>query len=78
MPRGKITSSEKLAVELYKLKWGLEELTFRKLLQILYIEKGYTVEKVAEALYVSKGKAYYILRDYGIPARYNRKKRLKC
>lgn len=80
MPKGRITSTEKLAVELYELKWNMV-LDFRKLLFILYHEKNLTMQELANTLYVSKFKAYEWIREYGIPAKTNgnrKKTRLRC
>lgn len=80
MPRGKMVCYEKLATELYKYKWNDESLTFRKLLYTMYIEKEYSVQKIADELYMSKFKAYKLLQEQGIPARSNRRKnkKLRC
>ncbi|MGL4774504.1 MAG: hypothetical protein ACRC2K_13165 [Clostridium sp.] len=75
MPKGRIISTEKLAVELYKLKWNTEELNFRDVLMRLYIDEGKTYRELAEIFFVSKGTISSWMKIYGVPVR---RVKLKC
>lgn len=52
--------------EMYKLKWNVEEITFRDILYRLNIVEGKSVRKIAEELQVSPTSVHKWLKDLGI------------
>lgn len=65
----KLSGVQKNLIELYKLKWNKEELTFQELMRELYVEEKKSMRTISKELNVSPRSVNIWLREQGIASR---------
>ncbi len=65
----KLSGVQKKLIELYKLKWNKEELTFQELMRELYVEEKKSMRTISKELNVSPRSVNIWLREQGIASR---------